>query len=141
MKKYLKILMITPFLMAFQCESDDPAPIDNLEEIGLIGRWEIQDELINGNISDMIPRCCEFLEFEPDNDIRDYKGILSYTDSQALVNNGTFEVDINNQTILFIDNENDEFLFEFSLDGFEENLTIDFTEDGTNYSQSWSKIN
>lgn len=141
MKKCLKILLITPFLMAFQCESDDPTPFDNLEEIGLLGRWEIQAEVINRNISDMIPRCCEFLEFETDADIRDYKGLLTYTEAQSLTNNGTFEVDINNQAILFIDNENDAFLFEFSLDESEENLTIDFTENGINVTQSWIKIN
>jgi len=141
MKKYLKILFIAPLLMAFQCESDDPAPLDNLEEIGLLGQWEIQDELIYDNISDMIPRCCEFLKFETDDDIRDNKGLLTYTDSQNLTNSGTFEVDINNQTVLFVDNENDEFLFEFSLDESKENLTIDFTEDGINYTQNWSKIN
>ena len=140
MKKFLKLLLFMPFLMAFQCESDDPAPIDNLESIGLFGRWEIQDEVMNGIISDMIPRCCEFLEFEPDENIRDNKGLLSYTDSQGLVNSGTFNVDIDNQTILFIDNENDEFIFDFSINDSQEILTVDFTENETNITQSWVRI-
>jgi len=140
MKKYLKWLVIIPFLMAFQCESDDPAHFDNLVEIGLLGQWEIQDEVINGNISDMIPRCCEFLNFESDDDIRDYKGLLTYTDSQGWVNNGTFEVDIDNETILFMDNENDEFIFDFSINDSQEILRLDFTEDGINYTQSWTRI-
>jgi hypothetical protein len=50
--------MLFPFLMAFQCESDDYAPFDILDTTGLLGSWEIQDEIINGNISDMIPKCC-----------------------------------------------------------------------------------
>ncbi|MDY2586929.1 hypothetical protein [Winogradskyella aquimaris] len=141
MKKYLQILLFTPFLMAFQCESDDPAPFDNLETTGILGSWEIQDEVINGNISDMIPRCCEFLEFDPDDDIRDNKGLLTYNDSQGLVNSGTFEVDFDNQIILFIDNDDDEFLFTFSLDESQDILTIDFNEDGTDYTQNWVKIN
>ena len=47
--KYLKILVLAPLLMAFQCESDDPTTFDNLEASGLLGRWEIQDEIIIGN--------------------------------------------------------------------------------------------
>lgn len=140
MKKYLKLLLIIPFLMAFQCDSEDPAAFDNLESIGLFGRWEIQDEVINGIISDMIPRCCEFLEFEPDVNIRDNRGLLSYTDSQGLVNTGVFDVDIDHQTVLFIDQENDHFIFNFSLVHSQEILTLNFAENGTNITQSWVRI-
>ena len=141
MKKYLKLVLLVPFLMAFQCEGNDPAAFDNLDASGLLGSWEIQDEIINGNISDMIPKCCEFLEFDPDDDITDSKGLLTYIDSQGLVISGTFEVDFDNQTILFIDDDNDEFLFEFSVDDSQNNLTIDFMEDGTNYEQVWARVN
>jgi len=138
--KYLRFLVLAPLLMAFQCESDDPSSFDSLEATGLLGRWEIQDEIINGAISDMIPKCCEFLEFNPDDNIRDSIGFLTYTDSQNIVNTGVFEVDLNNQSILFTDNESDEFAFEFEVDGAQQNLTVDFTEDGTNYTQSWVRI-
>ena len=137
MKKCLKLMLFLPFLMAFQCESNDPTPFDSLEATGLFGRWEIANEVMNGVISDMLPKCCEFLEFIPDDNIRDNTGFLTFTDSQGLINNGTFEVDITNQTILFIDDDNDEFTFEYSVDESQENLTIDFTEDGTNYTQGW----
>lgn len=140
MKKHLFLLMLFPCLTAFQCESDDPAPFDILDTTGLLGSWEIQDEIINGNISDMIPKCCEFLEFDPDDNITDSKGLLTYTDSQGLVNSGTFEVNLDNQTILFIDDENDEFIFDFSINESQENLMVDFTEDGTNYTQTWIRI-
>ena len=141
MKTYFRILLVVPFLFSFQCEDSDPAPFDSLEATALLGSWEIQDEIINGNISDMIPKCCEFLEFDPDDDIRDNKGFLTINDSQGLVNSGTFEVDIENQTILFIDDDNDEFLFQFSVNEAQETLTIDFTEDGTTYTQGWARIN
>ena len=138
--KKLRFLIFAPFLMAFQCESDDTAPFDNLEAIGLLGQWEIQNEVMNGNISDMIPKCCEFLEFNPDDNIRDNKGLLTYTDSQGLVNNGVFKVEINNETILFIDNENDEFIFDFSVNDSRDRLTIDFTEDDVTYTQIWFRL-
>lgn len=67
MKKYLIALLFIPFLMAFQCEGDDLAPLDGLETTGIFGRWEITNEIMNGTISDLLPRCCEFLEFESDN--------------------------------------------------------------------------
>lgn len=138
--KKLRFLIFVPFLMAFQCESDDPALFDNLEAKGLLGQWEIQHEVMNGNISDMVPKCCEFLEFNPDDNIRDNKGLLTYTDSQGLVNNGVFEVEINNETILFIDNENDEFIFDFSVNDSRDRLTIDFTEDDVTYTQIWFRL-
>lgn len=138
--KYLRLLFFLPLLMAFQCESDIPPSFDSLEETGLLGRWEIQDEIVNGVISNMIPKCCEFLEFNPDDNIRDSIGFLTYTDSQDIVNSGIFEVDLKNQSILFIDDESDEFTFEFTVDDSQENLTVGFTEDGTNYSQTWVKI-
>ena len=140
MKKYLQLMLFLPFLMAFQCESNDPTPIDNLEATALFGRWEIADEITNGAISDMLPKCCEFLEFIPDDNISDYKGLLTHTDSQGLINSGTFEVDIANQTILFGDDYNDELTFEYSVDDSQENLTIDFTESGTNFTQVWVRI-
>lgn len=138
--KILKFFFLVPFLMAFQCEDDDPAPFDKLETTRILGRWEIADEVMNGVISDMLPRCCEFLAFEPDDKIGDYKGFLTYTDSQGLIKSGTFEIDTTNQTVLFIDDDNDKITFKFAVDDSRENLTIDFTENGTNFTQGWVKV-
>jgi hypothetical protein len=62
------------------------------------------------------------------------KAFLTYTDLQGLINSGSFKVDITNLTILFTDN--DEFIFEFSEGDSQENLIVDCTEDGTNYTQT-----
>ncbi len=140
MRNQIFILLLASSLMACQREGNDPAPFDSLEATGILGRWEIQDEIINGNISDMIPKCCEFLEFDPDDNVTDNKGLLTNTDSHGLMNSGTFEVDFNNRTIVFIDDDSDEFTFEFSVDDSHENLTIDFTENGTNSTQRWIRV-
>jgi hypothetical protein len=129
-----------PFLLAFQCDQETEIIEDNLDAIGIMGRWEIQDESINITISDMTPKCCEFLEFNPDDNLRDSIGFLTYTDSQNIVNTGVFEVDLNNQSILFTDVESDEFVFKFEVDSAQQNLTLYFTEDGTNYTQIWVRI-
>lgn len=134
--KYFRLLFLVPIVIIFQCASDNPNSFDNLDTTDLLGRWEIQDEIING-ISDMIPKCCEFLEFEKDANNTDNKGLLTYTDAQGLVNNGIFEVNLENQTILFIDDDDDEFNFDFNVDNSQENLTINFIEDGNNYTQTW----
>lgn len=139
MKKLLIVLLLS-CLMAFQCEDDYPAP-DNLDATGLFGSWEIQEEIINGNILDMIPRCCEFLRFDKDGDVTDNIGHLTYTDSQGLVNDGTFEVDTVAVTITFIYDDNDTTIFDFSVDSTSGILTINFTEGNVNYTQDWVKIN
>jgi predicted patatin/cPLA2 family phospholipase len=69
---------------------------------------------------------------------RDYIGFLTYIDSQGLINSGSFILDRTNLMILFTDN--DEFIFEFSEGDSQENLIVDFTEDGTNYTQTWVKL-
>ncbi|SDG82433.1 hypothetical protein [Psychroflexus sediminis] len=135
--KRLRFLVLAPLLMAFQCESDDTVASDMLDSTGVLGKWEIQDEITNGIISDMIPRCCEFLEFETDDDNSDYKGQFTYTASQGSKNSGTFEISSNNQNILFID---DESIFEFSINDAQDIMTIDFTEDEINYTQTWLRI-
>jgi len=104
----------------------------------VLGRWEISNEVRNGFISDMLPKFCEFLEFDTDENKRDYKGFLTYIDSQGSINSGSFIMDITNLMILFTDNN--EFIFEFSEGYSQENLIIDFTEDGTNYTQTWVKL-
>ena len=86
----------------------------------------------------MLPKFWEFLEFDTDENKRDYKGFLTYIDSQGSINSGSFIMDITNLMILFTDNN--EFIFEFSEGYSQENLIIDFTEDGTNYTQTWVKL-
>lgn len=139
MKKYVKLLLFLPFLFSFQCKDNDPAPLDRLEETGLLGRWEIQDEVLNGVIADLLPRCCAFLVFKADDNISDKRGLLTYT-ANEIVKNGTFQVDESNQKIIFVDEDNDEFIFEFEFNEAKEQLIIDFIEEEVNYTQTWVKI-
>ncbi len=137
--KNFKFLILVTVLFAFQCENDDPAPMDNLEVTGLFGKWEIQSEIINGNISDLLPKCCEFLEFSPDSISSDNKGLLTYTNGQD-ENPGVFEVNLTNQTVLFTDDDSDVLLFEFEVTNTTDTLSITFTEDNTTYTQTWVRV-
>jgi hypothetical protein len=140
MKNLLTTILLLTSLIACEQSGNDPAPFDSLESIGILGRWEITDEVINGVITDLLPKCCEFLEFLPDDNLGDYTGILSSTDSQGLKNTGTFVVNTTNQTILFIDDDQDEFMFKFSVNASQDYLTIEFTENGNVYTQGWVKV-
>lgn len=139
MKIQITLLLLISTLLACQPDGNPPASFDNLESIGVLGRWEITDEVMNG-VADLLPKCCEFLEFIPNDNIGDYKGFLTYTDSNGFANKGTFEVDIANQTILFIEDDNDEFTFEFTVDDPQANLTIEFTENGADFTQRWIRV-
>jgi hypothetical protein len=139
MKKQL-LLLLLPFLMAFQCEEDDTPPFDVLNETGLFGLWEIQAEVINGSIDDMLPKCCEFLQFSRDGNPDDFKGFLTYTDAQGLARGGIFEADTTAETVTFIDDDNNIFIFEFSVDATTGILSISFTEEGMTYTQNWVLI-
>ena len=94
--KYFRIIVFLPLLMAFQCEDDIEIADDNLNDSGLLGTWEIADETVNG-LSDMLPICCEFFEFNPDDNKQDFTGLFVYTDSMGDVYDGLFTVDQTNQ--------------------------------------------
>lgn len=138
MKKQLLFPLLS-FLMAFQCE-EDASPFDVLNETGLFGLWEIQEEVINGSIDDMLPKCCEFLQFSRDGNPDDFKGFLTYTDAQGLARSGIFEANTTAETVTFIDDDNDIFIFEFSVDAITGMLSISFTEEGMTYTQDWVLI-
>lgn len=138
--KYVRLLFFAPLLMAFQCDVESELMEDNLNETGLFGRWEIADETING-ISDGLPKCCEYFEFNPDDYKDDLTGLFIYTDSFGANYNGAFTVDEANQLILFEQNDNSPVIYEFSLDTSEEYLTFTFTEDTLTYVQGWVKQN
>lgn len=134
--KLLRLFFIVPLLLGFQCEDDILSTEDILIETGLLGRWEIADESING-ISDLTPKCCRFFEFLQDNNAMDDRGLFIFTDSQNLENTGTFTVDETNQIIYLVDDDEDEFVIAYLLDNSQQNLTLTFTENGDEFVQGW----
>ena len=74
--KMLRILLIAPLLMAFQCDEDEQLREDELDGTGIYGRWELDSEFI-GNISDLLPKCCRFYEFFPDDNPEDQSGLFA----------------------------------------------------------------
>ena len=106
---------------------------------GLLGKWEFADETIN-SISDLLPKCCEFFEFNPDNSKQDLKGLFVYTDSLGDTYNGEFVVDYAYQIIIFQRQEK-QLVCGFSLNSSKNYLTLMFTEGNSSFVQGWVKRN
>lgn len=130
-----------PLLMAFQCDHDPVKIEDGLNQTGLLGRWEIADEIMNDGISDLLPKCCQFFEFNTDENKKDFQGVYTYTDGMGIEYSGLFTADLTNEKIIFVNNEKELFVYGFSVDDSELNLTLTFTQNGIKYLQGWIKIN
>ncbi|QBA63254.1 hypothetical protein [Muriicola soli] len=132
--KNLRILLLVPFLMAFQCD-EELIVIDELDKTGIYGRWEFADEEID-NISDLLPKCCRFYEFLPDDIPEDQSGLWSYTDGFRIYE-GVFTVDEVNQTLLFERENRASLTYGYSLYDTNDYLELSFVEDGLNYVQGY----
>ena len=138
--KLLRLLVILPILVGFQCEDDNIPIEDSLEESGVLGRWEFADETVNG-ISDLLPKCCKFFEFTPDNNKEDLNGLFLFTD-ESVEYSGIFTLDPTNQQIVFQREGNNTVVYDYELNSSQDYLTFSFIEgENLNYVQGWAKRN
>lgn len=139
-KIYLRILLLAPFLMAFTCDEDTDLEYDNLNELGILGAWEIRSVAING-ISDLTVQCCRNIEFLPDGNNEDFIGSFTFNDKPSQSYDGVFTVDPTNQLITFQRDDNDEFVYSFSINSSQDSLNFTFTQNDAVFEQDWVKIN
>jgi hypothetical protein len=139
--KYIKLLLFVPLLMAFQCDDDIEISDDSLNDTSLLGRWEINSEVMNGKIMDLLPKCCKFIEFSTDEKENDLIGMYIYTEDMDAVSSGVFTVNLNSNTIVFEPPNSQIFTYEFMLNNNASELTFNFTENGVNFQQTWIKRN
>jgi hypothetical protein len=138
--KNLRILLLAPLLMAFQCDEETDLIEDELLDTGLLGRWEIADESIDG-ISDLSAKCCRFFEFSMDNDPDDLDGFFLYEDGTGTgFYEGVFSVDLNGQTIIFERDGRAPVTYSYSLSEDRDYLTFTFTENQAEFVQGWQRI-
>ena len=81
--------------------------------------------------------CCEFIEFKTDENIEDYLGLFQ-SESSNLINNGTFDVNVNDKTIL-IDLGNRQLLCDYSINADRLNL-IYTDENNDTIDEIWKKV-
>lgn len=136
--KYLKLLLLSIFLMSFQCDDDISLKEDLLIETGLLGTWEIADQTIN-DIDDLIPKCCLFLEFYPDDNYNDLTGFFSYTEGKTEISQGRFLVDPSEQVIIFSREGKEDRVYTYSMNQPQDILVLHFFEDDASFIQTWNK--
>jgi hypothetical protein len=136
--KKLKILLVVPLLMAFQCDEETDLLDDRLTDTGLLGRWEIADETIGG-IYDLSVKCCRFFEFNPDDSPEDFKETFFYDDETG-VYQGVFSVNPENGTILFQRESMNPVTNVYALNGEENYLIFTFTEKGADFEQGHEPV-
>lgn len=137
--KHLKILLLAPLLMAFQCDEDIGFEDDALIGTDLLGRWEIADESRDG-ISDLSVKCCRFFEFSLDGDPEDLTGRFLYEDGTGGFYEGIFTVDPDRQTILFQRENRDPVTYDYALNEPRDYLSFTYTDDDAQVEEGWKRI-
>ncbi len=126
--------------MAFQCDNESELSEDNLNESGILGKWEIANETING-ISDLLPKCCKFFEFNPDNNNQDLSGLFMFIDDPVENYMGAFTIEEPKQLIIFQREGKENIEYGYSINLSKDYLTLTFTEDNSAFVQGWVKRN
>ncbi len=142
MKNYY-LLGLVIVLFATSCKKEEEPEIiicdiqesDALVGTGLIGSWEIQSRSID-NLSDASVHCCEFYEFNFDQNTADFEGLFKKTSSGVdLV--GIYVVDQSNGTIdlSFMGNTQ---LIQYSISSG--SLIMEYTYNGQDYYEIWKQL-
>ena len=131
-KVILSLFLLLTFLGCTEDES-----VDVLVNTNVIGKWEIESRLTN-NLSNTAALCCEFIEFKTDDNIEDYLGQLFKSESSGSTNEGTFDVNVTDNTIL-IDLGNRQILCDYSINTDRLNLIYTDENDDT-INEIWKKV-
>jgi hypothetical protein len=138
--KILRLIIILPLLMATTCLDEEiKFPNDRLNDIWVLGPWEISSESING-ISDITVNCCRFLEFVPDGDSSDFSGKFFYREGDRQVGQGSFTIDPNQKTIVFQQENQSESVYQYELDSGNDYVIFTFSENGSDFVQGWDVV-
>ena len=134
---YLSIFSVI-LLSLTACQRDEeaasPVQKDKLQEFGILGNWEINNRLING-VSDMLPLCCEYLEFKTDGNKGDLIGKMTYEDPTRVLN-GTFVIEEADMTIEFIFDDSN---FKADLEMKDDEIRLVYEEAGNTIDDSWKR--
>lgn len=133
-KTIFLLLSISLFLFT-SCEDDDALQnTDSLEEVGILGEWEIESRTTNG-ATDMSVNCCDFITFETGNDINDTKGEFQ-RQGEGYDRSGEFIVSTLEETIEF-KFDNREVLYGFEIS--DDLITFTYSENDATIVEDWRK--
>lgn len=131
------ILIFTILVIAAvpSCKDDEElVGKDILQDIGIIGKWKLDSRVVDG-ISNLAVECCDYLEFEEDNQTDHLSGNFKAY-GYLFETNGVFTLNLNEESILFQYDDSQK-LYAYAL---EENiLAFRYTENGQEISETWRK--
>lgn len=116
------------------CKSEEPTPIDRLEEIGILGKWELQSITIDGITDLSIPSGT--VEFLADDNTNDQIGEFR-SQRDGIEDIGWFELNTATDSVYFSNRNNNSRSFLYSLSG--SNLTLEYAEGGSVIEEGWVK--
>lgn len=140
MKRIYRITILSAILAFSACkkESDETLPVnkvDKLDDIGILGEWEIESRSING-IDDMLPICCEFLDFQTGSNMEDLNGNVRYLEIDRDIA-GKFEIDQANMTIEFIF---EDYNYSSKLEIKDNVMHLTYSNEGLVIEDAWVRV-
>lgn len=131
-RKLLFMSFCATTLVFGNCRNGEPIPMDRLEEIGILGKWELQSITIDGITDLSVPNGT--VEFLADGNANDRIGeFISQRD--GIEDFGWFELDTATDSIFFSNRNNNIRSFLYSLKG--SSLTLKYSERGSVIEEGW----
>ena len=133
--KSILIFTVLIFAAVPSCNDDEElVGKDLLQDIGIIGKWKLESRAVDG-ISNLAVECCDFIEFEQDEQTDPLTGHFKAYGYQ-FETNGSFTMNLDEESILFQYDDSQK-LYAYVL---EENiLAFRCTENGQEISETWRR--
>lgn len=140
MNRIYRITILSAIVAFSSCKKEDNEPlpvnkVDKLDEIGILGEWEIESRVING-IDDMLPICCEFLDFQTGSNKDDFNGNMRYAEIDRDIA-GKFEIDQANMTIEFIF---EDYNYPSNLEIKDNVMHLTYSNEGLVIEDAWVRV-
>ena len=134
--KFCPLLLLWVFVTLSSCDKEettvDPGSTENLDQVGILGKWGLQSITING-ITDMIVHY-DSLEFTTGIETNDLIGDFLSSDALGNETNGQFEIDtINNVILFYVNSSVGSYEYEISANW----LALTYSENNINIIEDW----
>ena len=131
-RQLFRFLLITCLFM-LGCNNDIQQD-DNLFQYEIIGKWKLESRAIN-NITDLSIACCDYLEFNVDDNPADNKGIF-VASGVGYEQQGVFELNTTNTTLEF-DYDNSVKTYDYQVS--DNIIHFMYSENDDEIMESWRK--
>jgi hypothetical protein len=129
---FLFTLFVFSMMSFTACEKEEPT--DQLEKLGILGKWKLETRTING-ITSLEALCCDYLEFLPDSEYNDLAGEFKST-GPGYETDGTFRINESRDTIEFSFNRR-QLVYGFQMSN--DLMTFSYYEGSANFIDDWRR--